>query len=233
MIYRPPSMGPPDTPPPSHWTMANGNRIQLVKTFKYVGGLTSCDGSQAPAISRRISTASYAFRNLRPVLKAFSGADMATRRTLYNTYVLPALTYSAAETWALTDQQWNTFSAVHNSFLRQLAGVRLGPDCISNQELYRVTGAPPLRRHIAQCRMRYLGHLARMPPGSLPRDMLMACGIQGLPPPGGGRRRLQRLSQAVTSVNRLETDPPIDTSQLVQLAQDRARWRELVQKISD
>ena len=90
MIYRPPSMGPPEAPPPSHWTLPDGHRIELVKTFKYVGGLTSCDGSQAPAIARRISTASFAFKNLQPVLKAHSGADMATHRVLYN--FLPLLT---------------------------------------------------------------------------------------------------------------------------------------------
>ena len=167
-------MGPPEAPPPSHWTLPDGHRIELVKTFKYVGGLTSCDGSQAPAIARRISTASFAFKNLQPVLKAHSGADMATRRVLYNTHVLPALTYSAAETWALTDQQWNTFSPVHNSFLRRMAGVRLGPEFISNRELYEVTGSMPLRQHIARRRMRCLGHLARMPPGSLPRDTVTA-----------------------------------------------------------
>ena len=150
----------------------------------------------------------------------------------HNTYVLPALTYSAAETWALTDQQWNTCSAVHNSFLRRMTGVRLGPECISNRELYEVTGSMPLRQHIARCRMRYLGHLARMPPGSLPRDMLMACGIQGHPPAGTGRRRLQWISQAMASLDRLETDPPIDKSRLIELAQDRAGWKAMVRKIS-
>eukprot|EP00955_Chlamydomonas_euryale_P035597 350173-Chlamydomonas_euryale.AAC.3 len=65
---------------------------------------------------------------------------MCTQRILYNAYVLPALTYSAAETWALTPSAWAAYHAVHTAFLREMAGTCLGPHCLSNDALYDRVG---------------------------------------------------------------------------------------------
>eukprot|EP00955_Chlamydomonas_euryale_P018499 196928-Chlamydomonas_euryale.AAC.1 len=48
-----------------------------------------------------------------------------------------------------------------------MAGTRLGPHCLSNNALYDRVGSWPLRRHVDRSRLRYLGHICRMPDGSL------------------------------------------------------------------
>eukprot|EP00955_Chlamydomonas_euryale_P053147 355380-Chlamydomonas_euryale.AAC.2 len=88
-----------------------------------------------------------AFRTLRPLLRAGCGTTARTKRILYNAYVLPALTCSAAETWALTPIAWAAYHTVHNAFLRETVGTRLGPHCLSNDALYDRMGSWLLRRH--------------------------------------------------------------------------------------
>ena len=155
---------------------------------------------------------------------------MFTRRVLYNTYVLPALTYAAAETWALRPSAWQAFGAVHNSFLRFMAGVHCGPDCPSNEELYRRVGSWPLLVHIDQCRLRFLGHVCRMTDDSLPKSMLFGRQLHGvpralgagLPPPRWWHRvweSLRRLGLAV------------DAESWFPHTQSREAWREHVQRL--
>ena len=57
--------------------------------------------------------------------------------------------------------------AVHNAlvrYLRRLAGARnYGPGGIANMDVYQLTGCLSLRKHLLQLRIKYLGHVARIP----------------------------------------------------------------------
>eukprot|EP00955_Chlamydomonas_euryale_P007256 76876-Chlamydomonas_euryale.AAC.1 len=62
-----------------------------------------------------------------------------------------------------------------------MAGTRLEPHCLSNDALYDRMGSWPLRRHMDRSRLRYLGHICRMPDGSLTEHMLFATQLAVVP----------------------------------------------------
>eukprot|EP00955_Chlamydomonas_euryale_P022388 236570-Chlamydomonas_euryale.AAC.2 len=65
--------------------------------------------------------------------------------------------------------------------MAEMAGTRLGPHCLSNDALYDRMGSWPLSRHVDRSRLRYLGHICRMPDGSLAKHMLFATQLAGVP----------------------------------------------------
>eukprot|EP00955_Chlamydomonas_euryale_P047813 353801-Chlamydomonas_euryale.AAC.1 len=120
---------------PATFQLPGWHSVEVVSTFKYVGSVVQQDCTQRAAVHRRICSANIAFRTLRSLVGAGCGTTTRTKRILYNAYVLPALTYSAAATWALTPSAWAAFHDVHNAFLREMAATRLGPHCLSKDAL--------------------------------------------------------------------------------------------------
>eukprot|EP00955_Chlamydomonas_euryale_P007536 79955-Chlamydomonas_euryale.AAC.1 len=132
-------MQPPTAPPVealATFQLPGRQSVEVVSTFKYVGSVVQSCCTHRAAFHCRISSANIAFRMLRPLLRAGCRTTTCTKRILYNAYVLPALTYSAAGTWALTPSAWAAYHTVHNAFLREMVGTRPGPHCLSNDALY-------------------------------------------------------------------------------------------------
>ncbi|KAI3376132.1 hypothetical protein L3Q82_016651 [Scortum barcoo] len=60
------------------------------------------------------------------------------------------------------------------SFLRRVAGRSLR-DRVRSSVTREELGVEPLLLHIERSQLRWLGHLFRMPPGRLPREVFQAC----------------------------------------------------------
>ena len=206
-----------------------GGSVEVVGAFKYIGALAACDGSLTTALHRRISSAAHAWRQLQPVLRQYSGADLWTKALLYRAYVLPALTYSGPETWALTQEHMRMLGAVHNRYLRRLAGApNYGPGGVTNAGVYRLTGCPSLRKHLLQRRMKYLGHVARMPDSCITKHMLFASGISGATRPPG-RPHLTWMQ----GVRAALVDMGVRWDDWYNLALDKEAWHTAVAGVRD
>ncbi|KAI3356330.1 hypothetical protein L3Q82_017556, partial [Scortum barcoo] len=64
--------------------------------------------------------------------------------------------------------------AAEMSFLRRVAGRSLR-DRVRSSVIREELGVEPLLLHIERSQLRWLGHLFRMPPGRLPREVFQAC----------------------------------------------------------
>ncbi|KAI3354167.1 hypothetical protein L3Q82_018703, partial [Scortum barcoo] len=77
------------------------------------------------------------------------------------------------------------------SFLRRVAGRSLR-DRVRSSVTREELGVEPLLLRIERSQLRWLGHLFRMPPGRLPREVFQACPT-GRRPRGRPRTRWRRL----------------------------------------
>ena len=215
--------------PPTQVGSPPGPVCGCVPETRYMGQLFRSDGDMQAEVRRRISAASFAFHGLKNVLLDRRGRSLRTRGNIYKTFVLPRLLFGAPETWALTGAQLGGLSAVHNSLLRRMAGVRLGPGlAMPNAVLHTVTGVPALPRHLAHLRLRRLGHMARMPDGSVVKQLLFAKGFTGLPARGGsGAPRRQWFACAKDTLQ----DHAVGEG-WYQLAQDRVFWRRMCRDLT-
>ena len=173
-------------------------------------------GSQHRELQRRICSASYAFRQLHPVIQARHGPSLQTKMLMYKTFVFPVLTYGGPETWALSAQQLQSMETAHNAFLRRITRQRRGPDGIPNVDLYRLTHTASLTHQ-----------LVRRGDGALVKQLLFATGLPGTAR-SVGRPRRQWMDGAVHTLSRLEL-----LSSWLTLAENRDGWSKVCARVFD
>jgi hypothetical protein len=147
---------------------------------------------------------------------------------IYKTLILPVVLYGC-ETWSLTVREEYKLRVFENRVLRRIFGpkrdgVTGGWRKLHNEELHNLYSSPSIIRIIKARRMRWAGHLARM--GEKRNVCRLLVGEpEGKRPLGRPRRRWidnikMDLSEIVLSV--------VDW---IGLAQDRYRWRALVNSV--
>lgn len=98
----------------------NGNPIENVKFFKYLGRWVSRDDNDHKAISENIKKASKRWSTFSRVLVR-EGANYKTMGIFYKTVVMSVLLYGA-ETWTLTQRQTQMLASFHNRCARNITG---------------------------------------------------------------------------------------------------------------
>jgi hypothetical protein len=137
-------------------TLKRDDRDQ--ETWRNTKKLGSLLGDHEDLI-RRKQLAADAFRRSKTMWGS-KHVNAKKRIRIYNACVKPVLTYNSG-TWALTQADSNSLDAFHRRQLRAVLGIRY-PEIISNDELYRRTGAEPLSLELFHARWRLLGHTLRM-----------------------------------------------------------------------
>ena len=148
---------------------------------------------------------------------------MATKLRTYNTIIRPVVLYSA-ETWTLTKKQEAKLLVFENTILRRILGPVLDPvegwRIRHNEELRNITQQPLITDVIKSARMRWAGHVARMPEARFPRTILENQPI-GNRPVGRPRKRWEDcLKDGVR-------ERGVDPARWREVAQDRLLWRRL------
>ena len=91
--------------------------------------------------------------------------------SIYWSIFVPTLTY---EGWVMTERTRSRIQAAEMSFLRRVAGVSLR-DRVRSSVIRERLGVEPLLLCVERSQLRWFGHLVRMPPGRLPREVFQAC----------------------------------------------------------
>ncbi|MDD2611131.1 MAG: reverse transcriptase family protein, partial [Giesbergeria sp.] len=99
--------------------LGTGRHVQIVDHFRYLGILIDSSGDQGREIQRRISSAEFSFRTLKPVLLAKRGMSLSTKMLMFKTFVVPALTYAGPETWLPRHDLLQRVRTSFNSMLRR------------------------------------------------------------------------------------------------------------------
>ena len=90
-----------------------------------------------------------------------------TKIRIFKSNVLSVLLY-AAESWKATKGICHMLEVFQNKCLRRILHI-FWPNKITNAELHDRTGMLPISLEIKKRRWRWIGHVNRMPPTSIPR----------------------------------------------------------------
>ena len=93
-----------------------------------------------------------------------------TKTQVYQACVLSTLMYGS-ESWTLYARQERRLNAFHLCCLRRILGITW-QDCIPNTEVLERAGTVSMYALLTKRRLRWLGHVARMQDGRLPKDIL-------------------------------------------------------------
>jgi len=144
----------------------NGQQLNQVSNFIYLGGVISSDGTNDKDIGRRIGLASGAMQSLN---KIWSAADISkeTKVIVYQALILSLLLYNS-ETWTLKEKDKQRLRVFEMMCLRRILGVtrrdRIRNTCIRETlDIQRDIVA-----RITERRLKWYGHVMRMEECRLP-----------------------------------------------------------------
>ena len=157
--------------------MLNGQPLEVVDTFKYLGSETAPNGDVTCEIESRTGKAAGSFNILKSCLWSRPDVTSKTKARVYDAAVRPILLYGC-ECWPVTQDDLDSLEVSERRWWRSALGVRLN-DRVSNEELgARFHHHKTLRVEIQSLRLRWLGHLLRMPANRLP-----SLALRSNPPP--------------------------------------------------
>ena len=204
--------------PPS--ITVNGTKLDVVHNFTYLGSTLSDDLSLDSELNRRIGRASSTFAKLSKRVWENSKLTVHTNMSVYRACVLSTLLYGS-ESWTLYSRQERRLSAFHLRNLRRILGIKWS-DRITNTEVLARAHTPSVYFILQQRRLRWLGHLNRMPDGRIPKDLLygeLATGSRSQ-----GRPYLRFRDVCKRDLKAVG----IDTNAWEDLAVNRTTWRNKV-----
>ena len=143
--------------------------------------------------------------------------SLKTKVKVFKAAVLPVLLYGA-ETWNVTAQDVRMLHACYLRCLRRLIHKSSYYDHVSNAEVLRQCGLPSLQTLLMRQRLRWLGHLCRMPSSRTPRQVLFSKCLQEGPHYHPAMRWVDLIMQDLQH---------LDIKSALQLAADRPAWRHL------
>ncbi|KAG5454328.1 hypothetical protein CSKR_109219 [Clonorchis sinensis] len=195
------------------------------------GGLAKDD------ISIRIGKARAAFVNLRHLWRR-RDISLSVKGRVYNAAVRSVLLYGS-ETWPLRAEDVKRLSVFDHRCLRSIARI-WWEHRISNAEVRRMVfgrnNSPSIDELITLHRLRWLGHVLRMPVDRLPRRVLFAQPREGWKRARGGQTMTwQRIIKATTSKLSCAGHchgPHQWLETLSDIAQSRPQWRSCIQAIA-
>ena len=147
----------------------DGEPLEHIEEFTYLGSVISTDNSAQKDIKARLNKARCAFSRLKNIWKS-KQYSLKTKVRIYNSNVKSVLLYGS-ECWRIVKRDINKVNAFHNSCLRRICNI-FWPNKISNNDLYQKTGCTSIDLEIKKRRLRWLGHVLRMSPERIPKVAL-------------------------------------------------------------
>jgi hypothetical protein len=140
--------------------LLNGQALEVVENFCYLGSHISSDGRSTTEIRSRIAKAQAAFSNLNSVLWRDKDIALATKLKVYFAAIRPILLY-ACETWIQKADDIRRLQSFEFRCWRFLLGVTFR-DRTSNRTIEQRISPPSLcREEVLRRRLTYLGHVLR------------------------------------------------------------------------
>ena len=188
----------------------SNNNIEAVEEYIYLGQRFSLsDRNQEKEIQRRISAGWGAFAKHKDIMK--SNMPVCLKRKVYNTCVIPAMTYGA-EAWTLTEKMENNLAVAQRKMERRILGISYR-DRKTNLWVRSQTNVKDILVSAKEKKWRWAGHVSRM------RDNRWTIRMTEWTPRNGKRSRGRPNRRW-----RDELDEYWKTSTWGREAQDRNNW---------
>lgn len=200
----------------------NNTELEVVDSFTYLGSTVSSKASLDVEISSRIAKAAGVMAKLNKRVWINDLLSERTKLQVYRSCVLSTLLYGS-ESWPTYARQEKRLNGFHLRCLRRLLQIKW-QDRVSNTNVLQRADMPSIPTLLIQRRLRWLGHVHRMEPDRLPRQVLYGELWEGARRVG---RPLLRFKDVCKRDLRLAEFNP-NTWEV--LAQDRAAWRHGVKE---
>ena len=142
----------------------DGEEIERVDNFVYLGSCLCEDGNVEKDVKIRIGKGGATFQKMKNVWRA-KKLSLKLKLRIYNAIILPTLLY-ASETWKVYKSTGKRLDAFHRKCLRSILRITWR-DKVTNEVVMKRTGAQEVQTIMKVRRMRYLGHVMRMDPQRL------------------------------------------------------------------
>jgi len=200
-----------------------GEQLECVDTFKYLGRNFTTTPTLDKEIATRIQSASTAFYKLAAPLYRRKEISLRNKLRVYKATVLPTLLYGS-ETWAPNRDHTRRLEAFQHRCLRYCLGIRYATHGhISNSSLRQKCRPTPIATLMCTRRLRWLGHIARMPNTRLTKKILFS----RLPNSRPGGRPFKSWRQVIVDDLGFVG---LTQNNWVESAQDRKEWRKIINR---
>ena len=150
--------------------MVGGNNLNSVLEFTYLGRTISSNGCIDYAIHRRVAKTSASFGRLSQRLWNNYHVSMPVKSKIYRAIVQSTLRYGA-EAWTVYRRQVKKLYAFMIRHLRSILRITwMGK--VADKEILERTELPSMEDLLIRKNLRWTGHLMRMSPDDLPKQVL-------------------------------------------------------------
>ena len=137
----------------------NGNILQQVDRYNYLGTVITSDGRCLEDIRTRIAMAKVAFSKIKNILTN-KKMSIETRKRVLRCYIEPVLLYGC-EAWTLSSQAEKQLMAVEMWFLRRMQRIPWTARKTNDQVLQETNESRKLIREIRRRQSNFFGHVMR------------------------------------------------------------------------
>ena len=155
------------TPSPPCITV-NGEELEVVHQFQYLGSTTTDTLSLDVKLSKRIGKASTTLSKLTKRVWENKRLTIPNKIIVYKACVISTLLYGS--------ESWTTYSTQERKLqvrcLRRILGITWQDREVRNNDILSRAGISSIFTPLRQRRLRRLGHVHRMDDGRIPKDLL-------------------------------------------------------------
>ena len=199
----------------------NGQALDTVSNFKYLGAIVSDEGSKQEVLAR-IGQTTAALAKLKPIWKD-KNISLASKVRLLRSLVMSTLLY-ACETWTLTAELQKRIQSMEMRCYRRLMGISYTQHVTNEEVRQKISQAigphDDLLSIVIKRKLRWYGHITRS--SGLAKTILQGT-VQG------GRRRGKQRKRWEDNIREWTH---LKLSETMRAAEDREGWRELVSRSS-
>ena len=197
-----------------------------MEEFKYLGTTLTNQNSIQGEIKCRLKLGNACYYSVQNLLST-SLLSKTLKIKIYRTIILPVVLYGC-KTWSLTLREESRLRVFENRVLRRIFGPKRDEVTwewrkLHYEELRDLYSLPNIVRVVKSRRMRWVGHVARMEEGRGVHRVLA-----GKPE---GKRPLGRPRLRWEDNIKMDLQEVGGGGDWMELAQDRDRWRALVNKV--
>ena len=207
-------MLPPIPAPQFTEVIMDGEKLEVVETFCYLGDVTGQTGGCNDAITARLKSAWKKFRELLPIFTN-RGISLHSRGHIFESCVRSVMLH-ASQTWPVTVEGVSRLIRNDNTMIRWICSTKLA-DRVPSEQLRSRLGLSSLEDALRWGRLRWFGHLERMDDECWPKK-IVHINVDGSYPRGRPRKRWMDNVSSDLKHLRLEKT----------LAQDRVAWRKAI-----
>ena len=199
----------------------NGENLEFVDQYKYLGTIFSNNGKINEEIKNRIKLTTNVYYQLNRTIIGKPEISRETKLQIYKTIYTPILLYGS-ESWPINTKVKKQIETTEMKYLRRVVN-KTRRDRERNTNIRQELGVTPLENQIERKQLKWFGHVSRMESKRLPRKCLETR-------MEGRRSKGRPRTKWIDSVKSAGEKRQKTMSEMKVMLTDRKEWKKWVEK---